>query len=98
MLWIALHFPRLPLEAFMEKIDDRTRVVATAWVTYRNGYRVDLPALGERHPRRKRRVDGLVKAEEHERRHAHVEQPSMAPPHTHLPTSWPTCARASSAS
>ena len=38
---------RLPLEAFMEKIDDSTRVVATAWVTYRNGYRVDLPALGK---------------------------------------------------
>lgn len=37
---------RLPLEAFLEKMDDRTRVVSTAWVTYGNGYRVDLPALG----------------------------------------------------
>jgi cysteine desulfurase/selenocysteine lyase len=38
---------RLPLEAFLEKIDEKTRVVATAWVTYRNGYRVDLAGLGE---------------------------------------------------
>jgi len=37
---------RLPLEAFLEKMDDRTRVVSTAWVTYGNGYRVNLPALG----------------------------------------------------
>ncbi len=38
---------RLPLEAFLEKMDARTRVVSTAYVTYGNGYRVDLPALGE---------------------------------------------------
>ena len=38
---------RLPLEAFVEKIDSRTRVVSTAYVTYGNGYRVDLPALGK---------------------------------------------------
>ena len=37
---------RLPLEAFVEKMDARTRVVSTAYVTYGNGYRVDLPALG----------------------------------------------------
>ena len=37
---------RLPLEAFLEKMDGRTRVVSTAWVTYGNGCRVDLPALG----------------------------------------------------
>ena len=37
---------RLPVEAFMEKIDEKTKVVATAWVTYRNGYRVDLKSLG----------------------------------------------------
>lgn len=37
---------RLPLEAFEEKMDARTRVVSTAYVTYGNGYRVDLPALG----------------------------------------------------
>jgi len=37
---------RLPLEAFGEAIDARTRVVSTAWVTYGNGYRVDLPSLG----------------------------------------------------
>jgi selenocysteine lyase/cysteine desulfurase len=37
---------RLPLEAFLEKMDARTRVVSTAYVTYGNGYRVDLPALG----------------------------------------------------
>jgi len=37
---------RLPLSAFLEQIDGRTRVVSTAYVTYGNGYRVDLPALG----------------------------------------------------
>lgn len=37
---------RLPLEAFAEQMDARTRVVSTAYVTYGNGYRVDLPALG----------------------------------------------------
>ena len=37
---------RLPLEAFMEQVDARTRVISTAYVTYGNGYRVDLPALG----------------------------------------------------
>jgi len=37
---------RLPIEAFLEKIDERTRVVGCAWVTYGNGYRVDLPGLG----------------------------------------------------
>jgi cysteine desulfurase/selenocysteine lyase len=37
---------RLPIESFMEQIDARTRVVSTAYVTYGNGYRVNLPALG----------------------------------------------------
>ena len=37
---------RLPLEAFLEKLDRRTRVVSTAYVTYGNGYRVNLPELG----------------------------------------------------
>jgi cysteine desulfurase / selenocysteine lyase len=37
---------RLPLEAFVEKMDRRTRVVSTAYVTYGNGYRVNLPELG----------------------------------------------------
>lgn len=37
---------RLPLEAFMEKIDGRTRVVSTAYITYGNGVRVNLPELG----------------------------------------------------
>ncbi len=37
---------RLPLEAFEERIDGRTRVVSTAYVTYGSGYRVDLPGLG----------------------------------------------------
>lgn len=36
---------RLPLEAFLEQWDARTRVVATAYVTYGNGYRVNLPEL-----------------------------------------------------
>ncbi|MBX3661111.1 MAG: aminotransferase class V-fold PLP-dependent enzyme [Burkholderiales bacterium] len=38
---------RLPLEAFLERMDARTRVVSTAYITYGNGYRVDLPALGK---------------------------------------------------
>lgn len=37
---------RLPVEAFAEQMDGRTRVVSTAWITYGSGYRVDLPALG----------------------------------------------------
>jgi len=37
---------RLPLEAFTEQMDARTRVVSTAWITYGSGYRVDVPALG----------------------------------------------------
>ena len=38
---------RLPLEVFAEQMDGRTRVVSTAYVTYGNGYRVDLPGLGK---------------------------------------------------
>jgi len=38
---------RLTLDAFVEKMDGRTRVVSTAYVTYGNGYRVNLPALGQ---------------------------------------------------
>jgi selenocysteine lyase/cysteine desulfurase len=37
---------RLPLDAFVEKMDHRTRVVSTAYVTYGNGCRVNLPELG----------------------------------------------------
>ena len=37
---------RLPLQAFLEQMDARTRVVSTAYVTYGNGYRVNLPELG----------------------------------------------------
>lgn len=37
---------RLPLEVFLEQFDARTRVVSTAYVTYGNGYRVNLPRLG----------------------------------------------------
>ena len=37
---------RLPLDAFVQKMDARTRVVSTAYVTYGNGYRVDLQGLG----------------------------------------------------
>jgi selenocysteine lyase/cysteine desulfurase len=37
---------RLPLEAFVEQMDGRTRVVSTAYVTYGNGCRVNLPELG----------------------------------------------------
>lgn len=37
---------RLPLQAFLDVIDARTRVVSTAHVTYGNGCRVNLPELG----------------------------------------------------
>src|SRR5207244_5422163 len=37
---------RLPLSAFEDRMDERTRVVSTAYVTYSNGYRVNLPELG----------------------------------------------------
>ncbi|MDB5865128.1 MAG: hypothetical protein JWO70_2934 [Betaproteobacteria bacterium] len=37
---------RLPLESFLEKMDGRTRVVSTAYITYGNGCRVNLPELG----------------------------------------------------
>ena len=37
---------RLPVEAFLEKMNGRTRVVSTAYVTYGNGYRVNVPELG----------------------------------------------------
>ena len=45
---------RLPLEAFLEKMDARTRVVSTAYVTYGNGYRVE-PAGARPHLPRARR-------------------------------------------
>lgn len=38
---------RLAVSAFEQVMDARTRVVSTAYVTYGNGYRVDLPALGK---------------------------------------------------
>jgi selenocysteine lyase/cysteine desulfurase len=52
---------RLPVECFLERMDARTRVVSTAWVTYGNGCRVDLPALGAECRRRGVRlvVDGV---------------------------------------
>lgn len=37
---------RLPLQCYLDVIDSRTRVVSTAYVTYGNGYRVNLPELG----------------------------------------------------
>jgi selenocysteine lyase/cysteine desulfurase len=38
---------RLPFEAFEAVVDDRTRVVATSHVCYRNGFKSDLAALSE---------------------------------------------------
>jgi selenocysteine lyase/cysteine desulfurase len=38
---------RLPLEAFEAELDERTRLVATSHVCYRNGFRTDLAALAE---------------------------------------------------
>jgi selenocysteine lyase/cysteine desulfurase len=55
---------RLPVEAFLEKMDERTRVVSTAYVTYGNGYRVNLPELGAACRRQGARlvVDGVQAA------------------------------------
>jgi cysteine desulfurase / selenocysteine lyase len=55
---------RLPLEAFLEQMDARTRLVSTAYITYGNGYRVDLPALGQACRERGARlvVDGVQAA------------------------------------
>lgn len=55
---------RLPVDAFLEQIDDRTRIVSTAYVTYGNGYRTDLPTLGRECRRRGVRlvVDGVQAA------------------------------------
>ena len=49
---------RLPLEAFMEKVDKRTRVISTAYITYGNGYRVNLPELGASVPRARHQIGG----------------------------------------
>jgi selenocysteine lyase/cysteine desulfurase len=38
---------RLPLEAFEAEVDERTRLVATSHVCYRNGFKTDLAALAE---------------------------------------------------
>ncbi len=32
--------------SYERAVDDRTRIIAVAWVTYGNGYRADIPALG----------------------------------------------------
>jgi cysteine desulfurase/selenocysteine lyase len=37
----------LPVDAFMEQMDDRTRAVAVSWVAYGNGFRTDVPALAK---------------------------------------------------
>ena len=37
----------VPVSAYEPHVDDRTRVVAAAWVSYGNGFRQDLPALAE---------------------------------------------------
>lgn len=36
---------RIPPEAFIEKMDERTRAVGVSWVAYGNGFRFDIPAL-----------------------------------------------------
>lgn len=45
--WVPNREGRLPVEAFVERMDRRTRVVAVSYVTYNNGHRVNLPALAE---------------------------------------------------
>ena len=55
---------RLTLDAFLEKMDARTRVVSCAYVTYGNGYRANLPELGRACRERNIRliVDGVQAA------------------------------------
>ncbi len=36
---------RVTVDQYRELVDDRTRIVAAAWVVYGNGWRTDLPAL-----------------------------------------------------
>ena len=36
---------RVTVDQYCQVVDDRTRVLACAWVTYGNGYRADLPTL-----------------------------------------------------
>jgi cysteine desulfurase / selenocysteine lyase len=52
---------RLPISAYLERIDARTRLVSTAYVTYANGWRVDVDALAEECRRRDIRLilDGV---------------------------------------
>lgn len=38
---------RLPLEAFAAEVDERTRLVATSHVCYRNGFKTDIAGLAE---------------------------------------------------
>lgn len=38
---------RAPVEDFEARTDDRTRLISVAWVSNRNGYRHDLPALAD---------------------------------------------------
>ncbi len=38
---------RVTVDRYREVVDERTRVLACAWVAYGNGYRADLPALSE---------------------------------------------------
>ncbi len=37
---------RVPVAAFMDRMDSRTRAVAASYVAFGNGFRADLPALG----------------------------------------------------
>lgn len=38
---------RVPLQAYRDVVDARTRIVSVAWVAYGNGFRSDIPALVE---------------------------------------------------
>jgi len=38
---------RMPIEAYLEQFDARTRLVSTAYVTYANGWRIDVDALAQ---------------------------------------------------
>lgn len=43
--WVPAHGETLPIAAYEARIDERTLVVPAAHVCFRNGYRLDVPAL-----------------------------------------------------
>ena len=45
VVWAKAHGDTLPIDAYASLVDDRTLIVPATQVCFRNGYRVDIPAL-----------------------------------------------------